>query len=287
MSQSRSTRREFIQAMAVATAAGTIPSRSNGAEAKGPRPFEGKVVAITGATSGIGEAAARAFARDGAKVFFCGRRKHLGAAVEKSIREAGGEATYVFADVRKESSVRSFIAKGIERYGRLDVAFNNAGIGAPRAVAIADLDEAGFDEVFETNAKGVFYSMKHEIPHMLKTGGGVIVNMASIAAHKPYATMSAYSASKASVVSMTKSAAAEYGHRGIRIGSVSPGWVDTAARVRLFEALGLDPAMTPTNVLRRLMTVDEVVSCVLFACSPAATGLLASDLDLSFGDLDG
>jgi NAD(P)-dependent dehydrogenase (short-subunit alcohol dehydrogenase family) len=183
--------------------------------------FAGKVVLITGATSGIGEATARAFAMEGAKVFFNGRRENLGKKLEAEIRERGGDATYMKSDVRHEEQVRAFVEGCIEKYKRIDIAFNNAGtIAPPKPIAEFSLDD--WQNVIATNATGVLLSMKYEIAQMLKQGGGVIVNNASVSAHVGFATIAAYSASKHAVHSLTKVAALENSAKNIRINCVSP-----------------------------------------------------------------
>ncbi|MDY6902559.1 MAG: SDR family NAD(P)-dependent oxidoreductase, partial [Cyanobacteriota bacterium] len=141
--------------------------------------FADKVVLITGATSGIGEETAKSFAQQGAKVFFCGRRENLGKRVEQQIRDAGGEATYMKADVRKAEEVKAFVDVCVAKYGQLDIAFNNAGVDYPPQ-PIADTKVEEFDDLMNTNARGVFLGMKYQIPYMLKAGSGAIINMASI-----------------------------------------------------------------------------------------------------------
>ena len=155
--------------------------------------FEGKVVLITGATSGIGRAAALAFAAEGAKVAFCGRRENLGHQVEAQIKAQGGEATYIRADVRDETSVRAFVDEVVDRYARLDVAFNNAGITLEKP--LHDYSSAEWDEVLSTNLRGVFLSMKYEIPYMLANGGGNIVVTSSSNAIATTEKRSPYTAS--------------------------------------------------------------------------------------------
>ena len=178
--------------------------------------FTGKVVLITGATSGIGEATARAFADEGATVHFCGRRESLGKQVAQSIRSAGGKATYQRADVCIEEDVKAFVNACMEQYGHIDIAFNNAGIeSTPNTITDRSLEE--WINVMTTNATGVFLSMKYEIPHMVRQGRGVIVNNASVSGHVGFATIAPYSASKHAVLSLTKVAALEYSDKNIRI----------------------------------------------------------------------
>lgn len=188
--------------------------------------FADKVGLITGVTSGIGKATARAFAKEGAFVHFCGRREALGEKVAQEINTQGGRASYQKADVRKEQDIKSFIDTCVQKYGRIDIAFNNAGIeSSPNAIAEQSLDD--WMNVINTNATGVFLSMKYELPVMLRQKGGIIVNNASVSGHVGFGTISPYSASKHAIMSLTKVAALEYSDKNIRVNSVSPGAVDT------------------------------------------------------------
>ena len=183
------------------------------------------MVAITGATSGIGRAAALAFAAEGGKVAFCGRRTALGQEVEREIKAAGGEALYVKADVLVEDEVRAFIDATVGAYGRLDVAFNNAGITIEKPLHEYSAEE--WDRVNNTNLRGVFLAMKYEIPHMLKAGGGTIVVTASSNAISTQAKRSAYTASKRALVGLVQAAALDYAQQGIRVNTLIPGTTDT------------------------------------------------------------
>jgi NAD(P)-dependent dehydrogenase (short-subunit alcohol dehydrogenase family) len=187
--------------------------------------FRDKVVLITGATSGIGAAAARMFAAEGAKVAFCGRRYGLGNAVEKSIRDAGGEATYIHADVLVEDDVRHFVDTAVSKYGGLDVAFNNAGITIQKKLHEYTAEE--FDRVVHTNLRGSFLAMKYEVPHMLRTGGGTIVVTASSNALATESGRTAYTASKRGIVGLVQTAALDYVHDNIRVNTLIPGTTDT------------------------------------------------------------
>jgi len=191
----------------------------------GRRRFDGKVVAITGATSGIGRAAALQFAAEGGKVAFCGRREALGAEVEHEIKQAGGEALYIKADVLVEDEVKAFIDRIVAAYGRLDVAFNNAGITIEKPVH--QYSAAEWDRVLGTNLRGVFLAIKYEIPHLLAVGGGTIVVTSSSNAIATQARRSAYTASKRGLVGLVQSAALDYAPQGIRINTLIPGTTDT------------------------------------------------------------
>lgn len=258
--------------------------------------FKDKVVLITGATSGIGEGTAYAFASEGAKVFFCGRREKLGKQVEAKIKSNGGEATYQMADMRREEDVKNFVEAAVRKYGRLDIAFNNAGIATTKGVPIVEQPSSDFLDIMTTNAAGVFYSMKYEIPHLLRNKPwgaygtrGVIINNASTSGHRGYANISPYSASKHAILGLTRCAALEYGDEGVRIDSISPGGVDTPMRRRVTEAggyTGPHPAPMP-NIPRRVNTVEEMADVVMFLASDAASSLMGTDLDVTGGNLTG
>lgn len=192
---------------------------------QGPR-YAGKTVLITGATSGIGRAAAIAFAREGAKVGFCGRREQLGREVQEEIRRAGGEATYIKADVRRPDEVKSFVDRVVETYGGLDVALNNAGIQK----AFTDVHEVtvdDWDDVTLTNTRGIFLALKYEIPHMRRLGGGVILVTGSSNQFGTRPGLGSYTAAKNGVTGLVQAAAIENGPHGIRVVALAPGMTDT------------------------------------------------------------
>jgi NAD(P)-dependent dehydrogenase (short-subunit alcohol dehydrogenase family) len=241
------------------------------------------VVAITGATSGIGRAAALAFAAEGGKVAFCGRRTTLGQEVEREIKSAGGQALYVKADVLVEDEVRAFIDQAVSTYGRLDVAFNNAGITIEKPLHEYSAEE--WDRVNNTNLRGVFLAMKYQIPHMLKTGGGTIVVTSSSNAIATQAKRSAYTASKRALVGLVQAASLDYALQGIRVNTLIPGTTDTPF---LRKAAGMENM--PDAVWRvglnqwvknnvpgqgRLATAEEIASVALTLASdehPFMTG---------------
>jgi NAD(P)-dependent dehydrogenase (short-subunit alcohol dehydrogenase family) len=257
-------------------AGGTSASASTGQK----RRFAGKVVVITGATSGIGREAALAFAAEGAKVGFCGRREDLGREVERAIRRAGGEGTYLRADVRQPSDVQAFVDGVVRRYGRLDIAFNNAGIHLGKPLHETTVDE--WDDVHLTNVRGVFLAIKHEVRHM--TQGGVIVCTASSQAHHTRPGHSAYAASKRAVHGMVRAAALDYGGKGIRVLSIDPGTTDT----RLVRPPGIPDdlwarfkeAWGPLNVygLPRMAEAKEIAAAVLAVAAPELTYLTGTEV---------
>jgi len=241
----------------------------------GRRRFDGQVIAITGATSGIGRAAALRFAREGGKVAFCGRREHLGAEVEAEIRQEEGEATYIRADVRNEADVQTFIEKTVSRYGRLDVAFNNAGITVQKPLHEYSIDD--FDDIQNTNVRGVFLAMKYQIPEMLKAGGGVIVVTSSAVVMKSGKERSLYAASKRAVLGLVQGGAIDYAGSNIRINALLPGTTDTdfVRRLAGFEdapdaawaAAGALWARNALPVAGRLATADEMADLALMLAS--------------------
>ena len=245
--------------------------------------FQNKVVLITGATSGIGKVSALAFAKAGAKVIVSGRRETEGQAVVAEIKAAGGEAAFVKADVAVEADVAALVAKTVETYGRLDVAFNNAGVELTGS--IVDANEADYRRVFDINVWGVITTMKHEIPVMLKQGGGVIINTSSVAGHVGMAGASIYVASKHAVEGLTKAAALEYAKQGIRVNAVAPAAIETDMMNR-FTGGGSEEALSYMRSLHpvgRLGRAEEIANPVLFLASDAASFITGASLNIDGG----
>jgi NAD(P)-dependent dehydrogenase (short-subunit alcohol dehydrogenase family) len=231
-----------------------------------------KVAIVTGGASGIGRAAAIAFAREGAAVVVADVATDGGRQTVATIREAGGEALFIECDVSRSDDVRGMVEGAVEIYGRIDCAFNNAGIEGVLC-SITELTEEQFDQVVRVNLKGIWLCMKHEIPHMVKQGKGAIVNMASISGVKGLRAMPVYSATKHGIVGLTRSAALEFAPAGVRINAVGPGGIDTPLSDRVQHAVApeLFAAMVAAHPLGRLGTPEEVAEAAVWLCSDRAS----------------
>ncbi|WP_332693965.1 SDR family NAD(P)-dependent oxidoreductase [Devosia sp.] len=237
------------------------------------KDFDGKVAFVTGGASGIGEAVARQLAERGAKVVVADLKLDAAQKVVKAIKAAGGAAAAVAVDVGKIEQVEEAVKFTVDTYGALHVAVNNAGIGGTLA-ALADYTFEDWHKVIDVNLNSVFYSMKYEIPEMLKAGGGAIVNMASILGSVAFPSAPAYVTAKHGVVGMTKSAALDYAKKGIRVTAVGPGFIDTPMLAALpKEAHEGIKAMHPVG---RMGTSDEVAALTLFLLSDAASNITGS-----------
>jgi len=244
-----------------------------------------KVALITGGGTGIGRATALAFAQQRAQVVVAGRHTNTGEETIRHIRAIGGKADFIQTDVTDETSVKALIDTIIQTYGRLDVAFNNAGTAAPFGPLFETTQEM-FDETIKANLKSVWLCMKYEIPPMLKQGRGSIVNTASTLGHVGTANMSLYVAAKHGVVGLTQVAALEYASQGIRVNAVSPGSVETPMGERAFGSLeNYRKAMAPAYPIGRIGLPQEVAEAVLFLCSDGASFITGHALVVDGGNL--
>jgi NAD(P)-dependent dehydrogenase (short-subunit alcohol dehydrogenase family) len=231
------------------------------------KTFSGKVALVTGGTSGIGKTTAIEFARAGAKVVLTGRREKEGAQVVAEIKKLDGEAAFVRADVAKDADVKRMVDFTVDKFGRLDIAFNNAGVEWKGALDQAT--EAEYRRIFDINVWGVLNSMRHEIPVMLKNGGGAIVNTSSVAGHVGLGQVSVYNASKHAVEGLTKSVALEFAKQNIRINAIAPGVIATEMWDR-FAGEELRDQVASIIPVARIGASEEIAAAVLYLCSDNA-----------------
>jgi A-factor type gamma-butyrolactone 1'-reductase (1S-forming) len=253
------------------------------AEVDGLMNFEGRVALITGGTAGIGEATVRRVARLGAKTVFVGRDEDDGRRIEYELLRGGAEAVFLKADVGHPDEVRRIVSASVNIYGRIDYAFNNAGISGQNGL-INDQTESNFDEVFSINVKGLFIALQQEIHQMLQQrSGGSIVNTASVGGLLAMPGASVYVASKHAVIGLTKSAAIEYGPHGIRVNAVSPGAVRTEM---LRQVFGNDTALdelADIHPVRRIGSPEDVADAVAWLFSEYSSYYTGQSLVLDGG----
>lgn len=246
------------------------------------KTLQDKIALVTGGTSGIGRATAIAFARAGAKVVVSGRREKEGAETLALVQKAGGTGLFVRADVAKEADVKNLIDATLRAYGRLDVAFNNAGIESAVIKPTHEQDDADFDRVFAINVKGVYLSLKHEIAAMLKTGGGSIVNTSSVAGLIGMPGAGPYVASKHAVIGLTKNAALEYAKQGIRVNAVAPAAIETPMFDRFTEAVPRD-FLASLHPIGRVGKPEEIADAVLWLSSPQSSFVTGQTITVDGG----
>jgi NAD(P)-dependent dehydrogenase (short-subunit alcohol dehydrogenase family) len=249
--------------------------------------LHGKVGIVTGGTSGIGRDTAVLFAKAGAKVVVAGRRELEGKETIDLIRAAGGESLFVKTDVSRAAEVQALVHKTVEKFGRVDVAFNNAGIEG-NWIPIADQSEEDWDRVIAINLKGVWLSLKYEIQQMLKQGGGgAIVNMASVAGHIGSPGAAAYCASKHGVMALTKTAALENARNGIRVNGICPAVIETPMAERIFGAPEMNKFALGLHPIGRFGTPMEIAEAVVWMLSGRASFMTGQSIVLDGGMLAG
>lgn len=246
--------------------------------------FQDKVVLVTGGNSGIGRAAALAFAREGAEVIIAARREEPGNAVVREIQNEKGRARFIQTDVTQIKDVENLFKVINDSYGRLDCAFNNAGVSSAALRRIVNTTMEEWDWMMNTNLKGVWRCMKYEIPMMLKQGGGAIVNNSSIAGICSEVGMSVYAASKHAVLGLTRAAALDYAHRQVRINAVCPGFIHTPM---LEEPWRQNPQIKDITMalvpMKRFGRPEEIASAVLWMCSGEASFMTGKEMVIGGG----
>ena len=251
------------------------------------KDLQNKVAIITGGTTGIGRDSAVLFAEAGAKVVIAGRREKEGAETMDLVREAGGEGFFVKTDVSKSADVQALVRKAVEKYGRIDCAFNNAGIeGGIKPIGEQTEDE--WDQVIDINLKGVWLCLKYEIQQMLKQGtGGAIVNMSSVAGLMGFAGAEPYCASKHGVIGLTRTAALEYATQKIRVNAVCPAVIETPMGDRIFGEKAMHDFAVGLHPLGRFGSPREISEAVLWLCSERSAFVTGAHFVLDGGMLAG
>lgn len=244
------------------------------------RRFPGKVAFVTGAASGIGRATAVAFASEGARVAIVDRTEDALRQTADAIRAAGGEVVTIACDVAIPEQVENAVARTVAAFGRLDIAFNNAGV-ENKAAPVAEIELAEWDRILDINLRGTFVCMKHEIAQMMRQGGGVVVNTSSGAGVRGVAGGSAYAASKHAIIGLTKSAALDYAKSNIRVNAILPGNIETPMMDRftggdIQKAIDLEP-------VGRLGKPEEIAEAVLWMCSDLGAFVTGASISVDGG----
>jgi NAD(P)-dependent dehydrogenase (short-subunit alcohol dehydrogenase family) len=246
------------------------------------KAFTGKVVLITGGTSGIGRASALAFAQEEASVVVVGRRESEGAETVALIEQSGGKGLFVQADVSIKADVTAMVTKTLESFGKLDFAFNNAGV-FPELAPITEVTQDTINRILNTNVRGVALCLKHEILAILKSGGGGIINTASFLGIRPYPGSAIYNASKFAVIGLTKSAALEFASQGVRVNAVCPGVIETPMNEEYRQDEQGRAALNTMQPLGRIGDPEEIAAAVLYLCSPKARFVTGTTLNVDGG----
>ena len=256
----------------------------HGLEIQGMGFMSSPVVLITGALTGIGRAAAIIFAQQGAHIVVSGRRDKQGQELVAELQGLGAEATFIRTDVRNEDDVRNLVDQTVKRFGRLDIAVNNAGTEGLRGLVTEQTAES-YADTFDTNVLGVLLSMKHELRAMLPQGSGSIVNVSSAYGSVGAAGASVYVASKHAVEGMTKSAALEVAGTGVRVNVVAPGTTDTGMLTRFTNTDENKAALVSTVPFKRLATPEEIAHVIAFVASTNASYMTGASIPVDGGML--
>lgn len=246
--------------------------------------FSGKVAVVTGASSGIGKSVSELYAREGAAVVLSDINQGLGEKATEGIRKAGGEAMFVRADVSKPSDCENMVKATLDKYGRLDFACNNAGIGGDQNRTV-DYSIEAWEKAISVNLSGVFYCMKYEIPAMLGSGGGSIINMASILGRVGFAGAVGYVAAKHGVLGLTKTTAMEYAPQGVRVNVVGPGFISTPLIQELENDPEINNMLISLHPIGRLGKPEEVAELVMWLSADKASFVTGAYIPVDGGYL--
>ncbi len=244
--------------------------------------LNGKVALVVGGSTGIGRATAIAFGQAGAKVVVAGRGKERGKETEALVQQTGVEALFIETDVTSDRSVSALIEQTVEKFGHIDAAFNNAGIEG-KVAPIAETTEADFDSIIDTNLKGVYLALKYQVSHMLKNGGGTIVNTASIGGVVGFPNTAIYCASKHAVIGLTKTVALELAESNIRVNAIAPGAVQTGLLNRMSGSEEATQGVAQSIPMKRIGKPEEIADAVVWLCSSEASYLTGHTLIIDGG----